>query len=262
MSTKVRIGSKEYGDAFQNGWLPSLEIYILLVKRFSGNKRYYHKPKAKTEKIKYLAKEIGMSFTQVNKHLNLLVKKGLVQFFSTEIRLSGNNDFKKGISKKIKYVFIPEKVNEKSKIKKLLKALPLYSHLKLQQKVIRRKEHYINIYDLAKKGKYVHFKKYKSLKRYLKNGGSLKVNKHLTASVNKIKQVLNLKSRHTIVSIKKLLKEYGIVDYSSDLILLKNNVSVQMYKAMKDVGVISKHSFFRNNKVFTYESSRFSLPKS
>lgn len=68
---KIKVNSKIYAQAHKEKWLNSLAIYVYICKK-TDNKRFYYKPNQRIKAIKSISIKLGIGFSALNKHLNIL----------------------------------------------------------------------------------------------------------------------------------------------------------------------------------------------
>ena len=254
MGQTVKIGSKEYGKAFDEGHLPSVAVYVALCKIHSG-KNFYFKTGEKTRTLTKLAGKVGISYHSLKKHIDKLEYLGLADIYTNEIRLRSLKKTQKGVCK---YVYVPENINTYKEIKEFLKTIPFLSNIKAQVKAIEKKKRLIEIEDELKRenGKLT-IKEYKKLKRFKDKGGILEVNNQIMCSIKRIGEILDFKSRHTVVKYKKLLKKFGSLDYFNTRSCIVNNIDRRTYFRMKEYGLIPKYAYYYNRNVYVYNPTVF-----
>ena len=83
-------------------------------------------------------------------------------------------------------------------------------------------------------------------------GESLKINSELNLSVNKIGEILDLKSRNSIVKYKKLLKKLGIIDYHNQIEkLIDEKISYSLYCELKSNGIYN-NTFYSKGYIYKF----------
>lgn len=245
MDYKIKISSRVYADAFKEGWLNSLAVYVLICKVHSG-RSFYFKPNAKTKMLQKLSTKTGIGQTALNKHIRILATKGLVDFtFNGEMKFKS---FKKNKTEVGKTIFVGKNINNLSDIKFVLKAIPFLSNLKTQETQIFKKERH-NQYQ-------------QSHKRNQNRCGLSKkdINPKLMCSITKMSKLLNKNSESTICIFKKRLKKLGLINFTNESYILIANVNKQQFQYMKKVGIINcNHAFFMNNNVCVNRPTEFTI---
>ena len=258
MNTKihytVKIGTKEYGRAFNEGWMSSLAVYVALTKIHTG-KNFYFKHKQKTKRFTDLAKQLGITYTAFAKHIKILEQEKLLEVYTNEVRLKSMRRMSKMC---VNYVYVPNNVNTYKDIKGFLKTIPFLSNIKEQQKAIDKKERLIKISNKVNRKISVPRNEYREYLKFAKKGESIELNSKIQIGVKRIGEVMGMKSRHTVVKYKKLLKELGIIDYQNTMTLHYKNISRTAMYYLKDTGVISMYSFrTKKGNIYSYDITTF-----
>lgn len=252
---KVRINSKIYAQAFQEGWIDSLAIYVHLAKVHSG-KSFYFKTGRKTDAIKSIADKSSISFSTLCRHLNVLKKNNLVHIFKNEIKLATNKEMQV-ITRK--YVYIPETINILKDIKTFLKSIPIISNLKSQQKAIDKIEHFSTLKHNSERNR-ISYKQYKQLRRYEQRGGRFECDQELTLSYSKICELTKQNRRNTISEMKRVLKEGLVLTYKNFREkLFTERIKPHIYEMLVAEGMITGKTFYYKGWVFKVKSSEFKL---
>ena len=261
---KVKIHSKLYGKAFNEKWLTSLAVYVGLQKLNDGNKTFYISKCKKTIILKSIAIRLGINYTQFKKHLSKLQQENLIEFTDDSLKLISLRAMIG--QKKDKIVFIPKQVNTYKLIKEFLKALPIRSNLAKQSKLLKKKERYSYLWSrTSQKNEYVPKKlitEFTRLRSYFKKkykGESFKVNNNLTLTIKSIGDILDLKSRNSIVKYKKILKQLGIIDYYNQIEkLIDKKISYDFYCELKSNGIYN-NTFYSKGYIYRFKPTVYSL---
>ena len=252
----VRFSSKVYTDAFQNDWLNSLAVYILLCKRHSG-KSFYFKPKQKTKLLQNISKLTGIGYTSLNHHIKILVDKGMIKFFdSGEMKLVGNDKVTNRING-YKLMFVNEQVNTLSDIKLLLKSIPFLSNLLRQKKAHDKKEHYEYIKDNPKE---FTWKTNRQLRIFLQKGGTFDRCEEIFCGINKIKELVYKKSHTTVCNYKKKLKELRLIQYTNKWHAIYTNVTYADFVYLRSSDLVCYNNiFFHKGSIYINRPTEFML---
>ena len=258
MNTKihytVKIGTKEYGRAFSEGWMSSLAVYVALTKLHTG-KNFYFKHKQKTKRFTDLAKQLGITYTAFAKHIKILQQEQLLEVYTNEVRLKSMRKMSKMC---VNYVYVPNNVNTYKDIKGFLKTIPFLSNIKKQQKAIDKKERLINISNKMNRKISVSKRDYREYLKFMKNGEPMELNSKIQIGVKRIGEVMGMRSRHTVVKYKKLLKQLGIIDYQNTMTLHFLNQSREALLYLKEVGEVPKYAFrTKKGNIYSYDISTF-----
>lgn len=242
-SYKVKFSGKIYKQALEEGWLNSLAIYLLIIKKHSG-KSFYFKKNQKTKMLRSLSMKTGVGVTSLSKHLNILQEKGMAKFHSDKLVLMSNSEMKIG---RYNTMFIKANINSLSDIKFVLKTIPVLNNFKKQSKKIKKKEHCPFTCNKMEKD--------------MQSGGTYKslINKRLMLGLKRFGQVINKKSDSTICKYKKRMKQLGLIDYVNSWRTIQEGVPYTDYIEMKSMHMIRKNVFWYKGTFYSNNPSVFTV---
>lgn len=248
---KVRFSGKIYFQAFSEGWLNSLAVYLYLCKMHSG-KTFYYERNTKTKFISRLSKKIGISQNSLSSHLKILVKNEMVTIIDGEIKLIGN---KSNMANKL---YLNEATNTLQEIKELLKSIPFISNLYSQKKAFEKKEHqqYLRNNPFAARSKNLRRRIFRQIV-----GGEVfkKSNKEIFCGIKMIGKLTNQKSTATICKYKKLMKIKGVINYTNSTEILHSGTSISDYRHLLRYKLIPKGSFYKSGFILRNKPTQFTI---
>lgn len=253
MNNKVRFSGKIYYQAFSEGWLNSLSVYLYLCKQQSG-KSFYYKKNHKTSFIKELATKVGISANSLNNHFKILINKEMITINEGEIKLVGNK------TSRINKLYLNENTNSLKNIKQFLRSIPFISNLYSQKKAIEKKKYqqYLKNNPFATRSKSLRKKVY----RGILSGESYEHNSELFLSVNKIGKLISRGSTRTICKYKILMKELKVINYKNSFDKLYSGISWSEYMRMIQYEIIPfKGTFFAKGIVYKNNPTTYNFVK-
>lgn len=257
---RVHIPKKLYAKSFDEGWLSSMALFVFLAKSHSG-KTYYFPKNQKTKFLKELGAKHKFGLTTFLKHIKILSDNNLISFTENSMSLVKKKDLFP-TSKKLGRLFVPDNISSYNDIKTFLLSLPVLSNLCLQEKVVKRIQHFIYLNELSKLTRHKDFtnKARKSLENYKNNGGKMQYNNELFLSIKGFGELIERKAKNTITKYKNFLKEKGLIKVSNVKERVYNfKISFTDYLTIKKNEILNGATFYFKGFVYLVKPSMYIL---
>jgi len=223
----------------------ALTTYILILAKYSHRRLTFGK--SKTQALKAISNNIGVSVNTLRNHLKVLEGFNLCYEHNNQIIFRSNKELQELFPRKggAKYVFFV--FTNKQQLKKQIRAIPLWSSVSKQNKAIARRAKYDTIKTSIEKGRPISKKDYNFFKR--QNTDKL----FIPNAILTTKKVLELSNRRSNATATRRKKEATITGRYKRKRAYKYygfNRTYTEFNELRRAGIIPNYAKFNNGTIF------------